>query len=403
MPTKTYTTNATRLSSKGMIPRILLVDVQPFGLLITASRPSITNDFPVIQPVENTTTIQSTSYQTATIIITPTPVAEPTTSSASASEVHSNAPIQAAAHPAPPPPKKHAAPPAEHKSQPRPHHGPKSPPSSHHSKPPTTGGNQWAMTYSPYTSSGGCKSPSDVSSDVATIAAKGFSSIRLYSTDCSSLTAGASAARSHHLKIVLGVYISDSGISVARPQIHDIVSWAAGNWEGVEMIVIGNEAVFNQFCSAAELASFISEAKTAFVAAGYTGPVTTTETVASLTENADTLCPVMDIAAANVHPFFNPTVSAETAGPFVASQLELLKTVCPGKEDVLNLETGWPSRGSNNGQAVPGTWEQEVAIKGIKEHAGGKSAFFSWVDDGWKEEGEWGVERWFGCGQLFGE
>ncbi|KAL8800959.1 MAG: hypothetical protein Q9182_004793 [Xanthomendoza sp. 2 TL-2023] len=274
-------------------------------------------------------------------------------------------------------------------------------PSSMHSI--NTSGSHWAMTYSPYTPSGGCKPSADIAADVASIAAKGFSSLRLYSTDCNGLSAVATAAQSHSLNLILGIYISNSGIPAARPQIHEIVTWAHSNpahWQGVELIVIGNEAVFNNFATAHDLATFISEAKTAFTTAGYTGPVTTTETLETLTTHAATLCPVSDIAAANIHPFFNGHIPASHAGEFVVSQLTLLESVCPGKE-AYNLETGWPSQGTANGVAVPGRWEQRTAVEGIRRAAGGKSAFFSYVDDEWKEEGEWGVERSWGCSQLF--
>ena len=359
-------------------------------------------DYPlVIQPVENTTTLHSTSYMTESLTITPTSAAAYTTSSVPplATEEPTKAPVQASHQPLPPPPKI-PAPPAEHNIKPAKQSAkkPSSPPDTQHL---AAAGSQWCMTYSPYTSAGGCKPSNSIEADIVSIARKGFSSVRLYSTDCSGLPTVASVARSHGLNLVLGVYVSESGIAAARPQIKDIIIWADGNWQGIEMVVVGNEAIFNHFCTAGELASFIQEAKSAFSAAGYTGPVTTTETVETLTENAGVLCSVMDIAAANIHPFFNDGVSANMAGNFVADQLELLAKVCPGKEGVYNLETGWPNKGSPNGAAVPGSWEQEVAIRSIQEHAGGKSAFFSFVDDAWKDEGEFGVERNFGCGQLF--
>ena len=258
------------------------------------------------------------------------------------------------------------------------------------------------MTYSPYTSSGDCKSASAISSDVASIAAKGFSSIRLYSTDCSGLENVGSAASSHGLKLILGIFISETGISAAEEQIDEITSWAkaSGGWTAVEMIVVGNEAVFNSYCSASELAAFITKCKSAFSAAGYSGPITTTEPLNILTENAGTLCPVIDAAAANIHPFFNADVKAEDAGPFVAQELALLEKICPGKQ-AYNLETGWPSAGQTNGAACPGVEEQKVAI--IKEHVGGKCAFFSFENDLWKSEGEFAVEQSWGCSQLFGD
>lgn len=258
------------------------------------------------------------------------------------------------------------------------------------------------MTYSPYTSSGGCKSASAVSTDMAAIASKGFSSIRLYSTDCSGLSHVSSAASSHGLQLVLGVFISETGISEAASQIHEIVSWANGNFENVEMVVIGNEAVFNGYCSASELASFLASARSILKSAGYTGPVTTTEPLNILQENAATLCPAMDVASANIHPFFNADVSASGAGAFVAQELKLLESICPGKE-TYNLETGWPNQGNSNGAACPGVEEQKEAVAAIQKAAGGKSAFFSFEDDLWKAEGDMGVERSWGCGQLFGD
>ena len=170
----------------------------------------------------------------------------------------------------------------------------------------------------------------------------------------------------------------------------------------VEMVVVGNEALFNGYASASALASFISETKSTLRSAGCNAPFTTTEPISTLVSNAGTLCPVLDVVAANIHPFFNPDVSASSAGDFVAKELEMLAKVCPGKQDAYNLETGWPHQGSANGQAVPGQDEQIKAILSIKEKAGGKSTFFSFVDDLWKAEGAFGVERSWGCSHLFG-
>ncbi|KAL8667359.1 MAG: hypothetical protein Q9168_007272 [Polycauliona sp. 1 TL-2023] len=334
------------------------------------------------------TTVHQVTKAPETSMSSPSPIAEAPAHPPKPA-VFAEIPQPKAAKPAPP-----AEKPAKPAAQPK--------ESSHK---PSSSGSHWAMTYSPYTPSGDCKSSSSIATDVAAIASKGFSSLRLYSTDCSGLSAVATAAQSHNLNLILGVYISDTGISVARPQIHEIVAWATNptntnGWKGVEMIVVGNEAVFNGFATATELAGFVAEARSAFRTAGYQGPVTLTETVDTLSKNKNILCPASDIAAANIHPFFNGAITASGAGAFVASQLQLLAKTCPGKE-VVNLETGWPSKGSANGVAVPGKWEQKVAVEGIRKMAGGKSAFFSFVDDEWKEEGEWGVERSWGCSQLF--
>ena len=206
------------------------------------------------------------------------------------------------------------------------------------------------------------------------------------------------------MQLILGIFISDTGIAAAEEQIEEMIEWSEGKggWTGVEMIVVGNEAVFNGYASASELAAFIVKCRVAFSGAGYSGPITTTEPINILQEHGSTLCPVIDAAAANIHPFFNADVSASNAGQFVAQELALLEKICPGLE-AYNLETGWPSKGQTNGEACPGEEEQRVAIASIMEHVGGKSAFFSFENDMWKEEGLFAVEQSWGCSQLFGE
>ena len=242
---------------------------------------------------------------------------------------------------------------------------------------------------------------SAIASDIASIAVKGFSSIRLYSTDCDGLSVVASAAVTHGLKLVLGIYISDAGIADAQDQISDITRYFEGDYSVVEMVVVGNEAIFNNYCSGAELAAFISSVKATLQAAGYTGPVTTTEPMSSLQANAAELCDVLDVVGANIHAFFNSDITAAQAGTYISSSLEELATYCPGDKPVWNLETGWPSAGDANGQAVPGQQEQQIAIATIVAAAGGRSVMSSFTNELWKAEGDLGVEQSWGCGHLF--
>ena len=164
---------------------------------------------------------------------------------------------------------------------------------------------------------------------------------------------------------------------------------------------MGNEAVFNGFCTASELATFVSEVKETLERDGYSGPVTLTETLDVMQLYAATFCPVIDIVAANLHPYFNPAITAAEAGTFVASQLADLAKVCPGTKQVFNLETGWPRKGNANGAAIPGQSEQNTAIMSIKQHAGEKSIFSSFGDDMWKDPGPWEVEQSWGCDRVF--
>ena len=254
------------------------------------------------------------------------------------------------------------------------------------------------MTYSPYTAEGGCKDAGSVSADISTIKGAGFTTVRLYSTDCSGLQNVGNACKENNLKLVLGVFIDNKGIDAARPQVTDIIAW--GQWQMVELIVIGNEALFNKYADAGALAGFIADSKAQFQAAGYGGPCTTTETLNIWQTVGSSLCGVIDVLGANVHPFFNADVSPEEAGSFTASQVDLLGKICPGKE-VYNLESGWPHAGQANGKATPGPDHQHTAITSIMENVGAKTIFFSFEDDMWKKAGEFGVEQSWGCNKLF--
>ncbi|RAL07273.1 putative cell wall glucanase (Scw11) [Aspergillus homomorphus CBS 101889] len=255
------------------------------------------------------------------------------------------------------------------------------------------------MTYTPYTNDNGCKSTATITADIKTIAEKGFTHVRLYSTDCNTLETIGDLAEQLGLKLILGIYISNTGTSGAESQVTAITKW--GKWELVSLVVVGNEALSSGYTDISSLTSFISSCKTTFAAAGYTGQITTTETVNIWQQyGASHLCNVVDIIGANIHPFFNSETTAAEAGKFATAEFALLKTVCSNLE-IINLETGWPSKGNANGVAVPGVSEQAIAIKGIREAVGGTSVFFSYANDLWKTPGQYDVEQYWGCIDQF--
>ncbi|KAF7195255.1 putative beta-glucosidase btgE [Pseudocercospora fuligena] len=266
----------------------------------------------------------------------------------------------------------------------------------------TPNGNQWAMTYTPYAENGGCQSADQVNQDIGSIKQKGFTTVRIYATDCSGLINVGNACKQHGMKLIAGIFIDASGLGKAHEQLNDIANWGKqGNWNLVEMVVAGNEAVFQGAVSASDLAGFMGDVKSTLKSAGYSGPVTTTEPLNIIQANAGTLCPAMDVVAANIHPFFNGGFAASEAGDFVASQMADLEKACGGNKPAYNLETGWPSGGQPNGKAVPGVAEQKAAIDSIVAKVGSKSAIFSFSNDKWKAPGQYGVEQNFGCSSLF--
>ncbi|KAF6836854.1 beta-glucosidase btgE [Colletotrichum plurivorum] len=281
------------------------------------------------------------------------------------------------------------------------------------SKPATGGGlggsngDHWAITYTPFSedASGSCKTAEQVDADIATIKKSGFTTVRVYSTDCSTLEHVGPACEKYGLKMIIGIFVKqtcDPNSQEIKDQVDAITAWK--KWNMVELVVVGNECIFQGRCSASSLKQLIVSVKASISGAGYTGPFTTAETVGvwQQTDVISEICSVIDIVGGQIHPYFNAETSAADAGTFVKGQIELLESgsIC-GSKPALNLECGWPSGGSCNGKACPGKAEQATAIAGIKELAGGKTVFFSFHNDEWKEPGACGCERTWGCGDLF--
>jgi len=266
----------------------------------------------------------------------------------------------------------------------------------------TPNGDKWAFCYTPFAENGDCKTAEAVASDIADIKAKGFTTVRLYATDCDGPENVGAAAAEHGMKMILGIYVDETGIgSNTDAQVASLTKWGSDKWDLVEMVVAGNEAMFYGYTTAEGLASFVNDVRSKFRAAGYTGPVGTSEVPGTFTTYADVLCPAVDYAAANIHPFFNTEVRAADAGDFVVSQLDNIAKACGYEKQAFNLESGWPSLGSANGLAVPSVEDQKTAIASIMEKAGNQTAIFSYENDMWKAPGEHGVEQYWGCGSLF--
>jgi hypothetical protein len=197
------------------------------------------------------------------------------------------------------------------------------------------------MTYTPYNSDGTCKDANSVMSDIQVIASKGFTTVRLYATDCSGPKNVGDACKQHGLKMILGIYVKSSGIGAdTDAQISTLTQWGQGQWDLVEMVVFGNEAVFNGYTTMDGLVDALWKCKDAFRKAGFNGPITTTEPMNIIQENASKVCSVVDVLAANIHAFFNGQTTAESAGEFVASSLNDLAAVCNYQKEAYCLETG---------------------------------------------------------------
>lgn len=268
------------------------------------------------------------------------------------------------------------------------------------------GGNQWAMTYTPYGPGGFCKDAAAVDADIKKIKESGFNSLRVYSTDCDTLPNVGAACKKYGVKMIIGVFVGAPGCDNGNPHVADqiaaIEKW--GMWDLVEMAVVGNEALFNGFCTPDQLVALITKVRTMLRSHGCNAPVTTTDTVGGWQAPgvAEKVCGAVDVVGANIHAYFNGNVQPSAAGEFVSSQLKIVETLCGGKAGYV-METGWPSNGKCMGSTSCATPDaQAAAIKSIQAVLGGQSVFFSFTNDDWKADGECMCEKSWGCGYLFG-
>ncbi|KAK9387982.1 glycoside hydrolase superfamily [Lipomyces mesembrius] len=256
----------------------------------------------------------------------------------------------------------------------------------------------YALSYSPYTNSGDCKTAEEVSEDLAIIAAKGISTVRIYGTDCNSISTVESAAAMYALKVIQGLWIDSSGIDSIDSGVSDLISWGYmdSNWDMIAMITVGNEAVQDGYVTVSELLTKINSVRTQLRDAGYTGPITTAETPNVFISNPE-LCTsdLLDLVAINAQPYFDEHATAETAGEFDLGQIQVTKAACNNK-DVFITETGYPSSGLTNYNNVPSVENQKIAVKNILEATNGNITMFTMYKDLWKALGPYEVEQSFG-------
>lgn len=245
------------------------------------------------------------------------------------------------------------------------------------------------VTYSPY-SVGGCKSADQVASEIAQLS--GFDIIRLYGVDCSQIE-NVLKAKSSNQKIFAGIF-DVSQISQGVDSIASAIEAAGASWDDFHTISVGNELVNNAQATPDQIKGYVKELKSALSSTAYSGPAVAVDTFIATINNPD-LCDASDYIAINAHAFFDGHIEAADAGAWVLQQIQIVSTVCPGKQ-VMVVETGWPSQGDSNGVAVPSKSNQKAAISSIKETCGDDAILFTAFNDLWKTDGPFNAEKYWG-------
>lgn len=256
-----------------------------------------------------------------------------------------------------------------------------------------------ALAYSPYNGDGSCRSASDIAADLQNIKNKGVSQLRIYGTDCNSFETVLPTCVQLGLKVNQGLWIGDAGVDSLDDGLSLLIQYGQNNgWDIFEYITIGNEAINSGYCSVTDLINKISSVKSQLNNAGYSGRITTSEPPVTF-ENHPELCTSseIDFAGINPHSYFDVNSSAETSGTFVKGQLEIVQNICG---NVVITETGYPSQGSQNGGNIPTKANQLVALQAILNEVGSEVTILTYTDDFWKNPGPYGIEQYFGIGDL---
>lgn len=251
-------------------------------------------------------------------------------------------------------------------------------------------GSGHGIVYSPYNGDGTCKSQDQVNSDFRGI--NGYDTVRIYGVDCNQVTTVLNAARSKGMGIFAGIF----NIDQVSNEVQTLIEAAQGNWGSIETVSVGNEGVNNGQYSVSAVASAVNTARSALRAAGYNGPVVTVDTFVAIISNP-ALCDVGDYVAANCHAFFDGGVTAQNAGDFVLTQAQRVSNACGGKHTVIT-ETGWPSQGASNRNAIPSRQNQADAIASIENRFSNNVILFTAYNDHWKSNfaGSYGAEQFWG-------
>ena len=204
------------------------------------------------------------------------------------------------------------------------------------------------------------------------------------------------------MHLIIGIFVNNPGSAdsdFAR-QVSAIQSYISVNGAGnIDALLIGNEPFAGQHASVDQIASYLSQAKATFPNLKISCPLTHSE----LLQYGGQICGLLDIVAAQIHPFFSSSyVSPGDSGSYVESEMGLMSGIC-GNKPVFVSECGYPSGGGTWLSQIAGVIEQESAIASIRGSSKANHiTIFSSSSDDWKmAPGVQMYETRFNCLDLF--
>ncbi len=187
-----------------------------------------------------------------------------------------------------------------------------------------------------------------------------------------------------------GSWFNPADSSGDQTTISQLLQIANQNYPTTKAIIVGNEFLLGGG-QESRLVALINQ-----VNQSTNVPVTTAETYDTWLAHTN-LANAVDFIGIHIYPYWEG-ISINGAAQFVVDKYNLIKQTFPGKEVVI-FETGWPTAGSTNGQAVPGEANQKKFLEDfipLAKQNNIKFFIFEGFDEPWKQnisdvEGHWGV------------
>lgn len=171
-------------------------------------------------------------------------------------------------------------------------------------------------------------------------------------------------------------------------EIQTLIEIATQSLGSLKGLIVGNEVLLRKDLSEEELVEYIDQVKSASDL-----PVSTAETWSKWIDHPR-LAQKVDFILVHIHPYWDG-ISIDNAADYVLEKWKELKIAYPEKTIIIG-ETGWPTQGERNGQAVPSEENQKRFLLEFLHLASENSIqyfYFELFDETWKDkfEGEVGA------------
>lgn len=228
----------------------------------------------------------------------------------------------------------------------------------------------------------------EIEQDLQLLAGK-TNAIRTYSVE-GVLAKIPELARRHGLNVTLGVWL-DGNLEQNEEQIATAIRVARSNYRNVIRVIVGNEVLYRQELTIAQLKGYLDRVRTALDV-----PVSTAEPWHIWYKNPE-LIEHADFVAIHLLPYWEG-IPLSHAITHVVEHYDLVARTFPGKEVVIG-EVGWPSNGRIRQGAVASTANQAIFLRRFLERAetlGYVYYVMEAFDQVWKRQGEGSVGAYWG-------